>query len=78
VVVEVVIHLVDQVYLEVLVVVVVDVLPLLALLVLEHQIKVFLVVLQQVHQKVLLEEVVVLEKLVEQMQLEKVEMDLLH
>ena len=60
----------DQVELEVLVVVVVEVLLLLALLGLEHQVKVFQVVLQQVHEKVKLVAVVVLVKLVEQTELE--------
>ena len=59
-----------MVELEVLVVVVVDVLPLLALLVQEHQVKVFLEVLQQAHQKDNLEVVVELVKLVEQTELE--------
>tara|TARA_R100001086_G_scaffold44121_1_gene19490 strand:- start:167 stop:397 length:231 start_codon:yes stop_codon:yes gene_type:complete len=64
------VQMVVMVELEVLVVVVVDVLPLLALLVQEHQVKVFLEVLQQAHQKDNLEVVVELVKLVEQTELE--------
>lgn len=67
-------HLLDQVEPGVLVVVVVDVVLVLRLLVLEQQIKVFQVVLQQAHQKVKLEVVVELVKLVEQTEREQAEM----